>query len=89
MSDERTVKIAARLYEIRDAARRLCGANYKKRMEELGTILQRTSHVTGKSVIETATEVCTNKNLIGIDLILVMAAAVELIEPTKAAGGEG
>lgn len=79
---EQQVKQAAQMYEMRDRARRLLGDKYKSRMAELGAILQRTADRDRKSVIAVAVEACTQRRLIGMDLMLVMAAAVELVEPT-------
>ena len=82
MADEKQVRIAATLYDMRDKARRLCGDRYKAQMAELGRILKMTAERDGKSVLQVATEVCRKRELIGMDLMMVMAAAVELTEPT-------
>lgn len=81
-SNERQVKIAAQLYDIRDKARRLLGDKYKPHMAELGKILKETADRYKKSVLSVATELCKKRELIGMELMLVMAAAVELTEPT-------
>lgn len=79
---EKQVQIAATLYEMRDKARRLLGDKYKPCMAELGRILQDTARETGRGVLETAIDVCKRRNLVGMDVMLTMAAAVELTEPT-------
>ena len=79
---EQQVQIAATLYEMRDKARRLLGDKYKPCMAELGRILQDTARETGSGVLETAIDVCKRRNLVGMDVMLTMAAAVELTEPT-------
>jgi hypothetical protein len=79
---EQQVQMAAKLYEMRDRARRLLGEKYKAHMAELGRILKDTARQTGKSEIAVATEVVKKRNLIGMDLMMVMAAAVELTEPS-------
>lgn len=79
---EKDVQMAAKLYEMRDKARRLLGDKYKPCMAELGRILQDTSRETGRNVLETAIDVCKRRNLVGMDVMLTMAAAVELTEPT-------
>lgn len=79
---EQQVQIAAKLYEMRNRARRLLGEKYKQHMAELGRILKDTARQTGKSEIVVATEVAKKRNLVGIDLMMVMAAAVELTEPS-------
>lgn len=79
---EKQVQMAAQLYDMRDRARRLLGKNYKPHMEELGRILTMTARKECRSELEVAIDVCKKRNLIGMDLMLVMSAAVELTEPT-------
>lgn len=79
---EQQVKMTAKLYEMRDRARRLMGAKYKPHMDELGRILTMTAQRDGKSVLAVATEVAKKRELIGVELMMVMAAAVELSEPS-------
>lgn len=79
---EQQVRMAAQLYDMRDKAKRLLGDRYKPHMAELGKILKMTADRDGKSVLAVATEVAKKRELIGMDLMLVMAAAVELEEPS-------
>jgi hypothetical protein len=79
---EKQVAITAQLYDMRDKARRLLGEKYKPHMAELGKILKMTADRDKRSVLSVATEVAKKRNLIGMDLLMVMAAAVELTEPT-------
>ncbi len=79
---EQQVKMAAQLYEMRDKARRLLGDKYKPHMAELGKILSMTAQRDKKEPLAVAIEVCKKRNLIGMDLMMVMAAAVELTEPS-------
>ena len=79
---EKQVQMAAQLYDMRDKARRLMGDKYKPHMAELGKILKMTAERDGKQPLAVATEVCKKRELIGMDLVMVMAAAVELAEPT-------
>ena len=81
-ASERQVKMAAQLYEMRDKARRLLGEKYKPHMAELGKILTMTAERDKKEPLAVAIEVAKKRELIGMDLMLVMAAAVELAEPT-------
>ena len=80
---EKQVTMAAELYGMRDKARRLLGDKYKPRMAELGKILTMTAQRDKKEPLAVAIEAAKKRNLIGMDLMLVMAAAVELAEPTK------
>lgn len=79
---QKQVQMAAQLYDMRDKARRLLGDRYKPHMAELGKILTMTAERNKKSALEVAIEVSKKRELIGMDLLLVMAAAVELTEPT-------
>ncbi len=54
---EQQVQVAAKLYEMRDRARRLLGEKYKPHMAELGRILKDTARQAGKSEIAVAMEV--------------------------------
>lgn len=80
---EKQVTMAAELYNMRDKARRLLGDKYKAHMAELGRILTATAQRDKKEPLAVAIEVAKKRGLIGMDLMLVMAAAVELTEPTK------
>jgi hypothetical protein len=79
---QQQVQMAAKLYEMRDKAKRLLGERYRPHMAELGKILKMTADRDKKSVLAVATEVCKKRELIGMDLMLIMAAAVELVEPS-------
>lgn len=81
-TSERQVKMAAQLYDMRDKAKRLLGEKYKPHMAELGKILTMTAERDKKEPLAVAIEVAQKRELIGMDLMLVMAAAVELAEPT-------
>ena len=80
---EKQVKMSAEMYGMRDKARRLLGGNYKPHMAELGKILKMTAQRDKKEPLAVAIEIVKKRNLIGMDLMMVMAAAVELTEPTK------
>jgi hypothetical protein len=82
MTGEQQVKMAAQLYDMRDKARRLLGDKYKAHMAELGKILKMTADRDKKEPLAVAIEVAKKRKLIGMDLMMVMAAAVELAEPT-------
>lgn len=81
-ANEQQVKLAAKLYELRDRARLLLGDKYAAHMAELGKILKMTAERDNKTPLAVATEVCKKRGLIGMDMMMVMAAAVELTEPT-------
>ena len=81
-STEKQVAMAAQLYDMRDKARRLLSDKYKPHMAELKKILKITTNRDKKNALSVAIEVCKKRELIGMDLMMVMAAAVELAEPT-------
>ena len=79
---EKQVTMAAQLYDMRERARSLMGERYKPHMAELGKVLKMTAKRDKKDVLSVATEVCTKRALLGMEQMMVMAAAVELTEPT-------
>ena len=81
--DEKMVKMAAQMYDMRDKAKRLLGDKYKWHMAELGKILTMISDRDKKGVLVTAIDHCKKRNLVGMELWLTIAAAVELVEPSK------
>lgn len=84
IATEKQIQMAAQLYDMRNKAKRLLGANYKPHMATLGKILQATADRDKKSVLTVAMEAATKSGAIGMDLMLIMAAAVELAEPSEA-----
>lgn len=79
---EKQVRMAAELYNMRDKAKRLLGDRYKPHMAELGKFLAMNAERDKLSVLHVAIDVSKKRNLQGLELMLVMAAAVELTEPT-------
>lgn len=79
---EKLVNMAAELYGMRDKARRMLGDKYKPHMKELGKILTMTAQRDNKEPLAVAIEIAKKRQLIGFELMLLMAAAVELAEPT-------
>lgn len=78
---EQQVKMAAKLYECRDTAKTLLGDRYKARMAELGDALK--AIAAGKKcellhAANLAARACDS----GFDQVQVLAAAVELVEPS-------
>ena len=79
---QQQVQMAAQLYEMRDTAKRLLGNKYQDRMAEFGAALQDASTKTGREPLSLVIEAGTKQRLVGMDLVMMMAAAVELVEPT-------
>jgi hypothetical protein len=80
---EREVKMAAKLYEMRDTAKRLLGGKYTEHMAMNGKILQDTATRDKKTPLEIAIAVCKKPGITAIETILIMSAAVELSEPSQ------
>lgn len=83
MTNESQVKMAAKLYEMRDTAKRLLGDKYKDHMALNGKILQDTATRDKKTPLEIAIAVCKKPGITAIETIFIMSAAVELAEPTS------
>jgi hypothetical protein len=80
-ASEHKVRMAARLYEMRDTARRLLGSEYAATMGNLGTALQGVAHATGREPLSVAIEAARDAH--GLQQCYILAAAVELTEPTR------
>ncbi|AJG18855.1 hypothetical protein [Cupriavidus basilensis] len=80
---QQAIQIAAKLYEVRDTIKRLLGDRYRERMDELGSALQKIAARKGKDVLMTAKEICSDPGMTGMEIGQIMAAAVELLEPTQ------
>ncbi len=83
---ETHVRLAAKLYEARNTVRLLLADKYRARMTELGKILQQAADSSGESVVEVATDLVKRAHLRGFEALTLMAAAVELVEPTPKGG---
>lgn len=79
---EQQIRIASKLYECRDAARTLLGERYKGRMAELGAVLTRIAEGRKVSVLRAAQDAAKAVVGDGMTQIQILAAAVELVEPT-------
>lgn len=81
---ERLVKISAKLYGARDAARRMLGATYLERTKAWGELIDQVARAKGLSRIEAATLLANGAVEEGNNMavVVILAAAVELIEPS-------
>ena len=83
MQTEQAVKMAARLYECRDTAKRVFGESYHKRMEAYGQVVKSAANALRCSDIAAATTLA-NKAGGGMAAICYLAAVVEMTEPSNA-----
>lgn len=82
---EQTVKLAAKLYEARDAMRALLGEKYASAMADTGAAISDMAKKSGAPPLSAAVQLakaCADDGD-GFAALRVMAAAVEMIEPTN------
>lgn len=80
---EREIRMVAQMYEMRDTARRLLGAQYKAKMTEFGDAIQSLVRAEGSTVIRAGGKLAAAAGG-GMVTIIVVAAIVELLEPSNA-----
>ena len=85
MNTKKTVMVAAKLYEIRETVRAICGADYARQMKQFGAMIQAIAREENKDILAVAKE----RAQMAIDagdrsaMAKILAAAVELIEPSE------
>lgn len=77
------VQMAAKLYEARDAAKMLLGAHYKRDMELWAVAIR--GEAESKKTSELAAAISMAKQADGFGAVMILAAAVEMTEPSVAA----
>ena len=82
MQTVQAVKMAAKLYECRDAAKHMFGSNYQERMKAYGQVVKSAANSMGCSELSAATELANKVG--GIAAVLYLAAVVEMTEPPNA-----
>ena len=83
MQTEQAVKMAAKLYECRDTAKRLFGDTYHERMAAYGQTVKSAANALNCSDVAAATTLA-NKAGGGIAAVCFLAAVVEMTEPSNA-----
>jgi len=74
--------LAPKFYETRNTARVLLGEGYSARMKELGAMVAKVAAGRRTGALAAAQDVVRAADLDGFEAIQVLAAAVELIEPS-------
>lgn len=82
MQAEQAVKMAAKLYECRDTAKRLFGDTYHERMAAYGQTVKSAANALNCSDVAAATTLA-NKAGGGMAAICYLAAVVEMTEPSN------
>lgn len=85
--DRDAVRLAAKLYECHEAARSLLGAHFKRDMALYATAIK------GVAAADKCTEIAAAQKMAreagGFGAIVVLAAYVEMVEPTETHPAEG
>lgn len=79
---EKQVRMAARMYEMRDTARRMLGDNYAAHMMKMGVLLEAAAKRRGIEPLSIAIEAAKEPGASATDVMMIMAAVVELTEPS-------
>jgi hypothetical protein len=83
MATELEIGIASKLYEMRRLARSLLGEKYAERMGNLREVIEKVQARLGGNELKAAQRLCEDAEIGPFDKILIMAAAVEMVEPTQ------
>lgn len=75
------VQLAAKLYDCRDTVKRLLQDDYHKQMQEYGEVVRKVAAAEKCSDLEAGTRVAKSAGD-GMTAVFVLAATVELIEPS-------
>lgn len=84
---ELAVKIAHTFYQARTSARLILGDRYQLRMEQYGAIIQGVAKDYNLDVVAATQKIARESKLEGGALMCLLAAAVELAEPSAPAEG--
>jgi galactokinase len=90
MVPEVTVRLAGTLYDARRAMRTLLGPKYAEEIAQMTPILQRFAvHIGTDNILAAATQLAlrVDRND-AMEKLLILATAVELLEPSQADGDE-
>ena len=84
MSIEQAVAITAKLYEVRKCVQDLYGAAWRGRLQPYLTELERIHNASGVPYLELGQQLAREMQSQGINPMMVLAAMVEILEPTQA-----
>lgn len=83
MATEQQVRIAARLYEMRDAAKALLGDKYSERMALYADVIRQVQAKLQLDELGATLRIVKGIEADGYETIMMMAAYSEMIEPTQ------
>ena len=81
---EQQVAIAAKMYECRDAARTILGRRFKPKMDDLAQVVRAVAKRDNCNDIVAGATVIKEARLEGMESLMLMAAVVEMVEPSNA-----
>lgn len=81
---EEKIKLAAKLYKCRDSAKSLYREKYPEKIQWYKDVIQNAQKKWKKDVLETTIDLCNLSSIKeeGVAIMMFMAAATELIEPS-------
>ena len=88
MTSEQQIRLAAKLYEMRDGAKHILGDRYQERMNDFAKAIRIVQDRKKLDILQAAIDICQHVDGGGFEVVFVMAAACEMLEPTQAQHGE-
>jgi hypothetical protein len=88
---EKQIKLAAKLYQCRDTAKRFYREEFTSKIEPYKDLIKRHMELKQLDELKSAMEICEIPELKGnggFTIIMILAAAVELMEPSASAKTE-
>jgi hypothetical protein len=83
MASEQQIRLAAKLYEMRDGAKHILGNRYHERMNEFAEAIRIVQQRRKLDILNAALDICQHVEAGGFEVVFVMAAACEMLEPTQ------
>ena len=80
---ESQIRLTAQLYDTRETIRRHLGQLFAVRMAEFGKVIADYAERSGKGLLAAGIEIAKDPELSPFTALLVLAATVELLEPSK------
>ena len=86
MATKHDIRLTVALYQMRDGAKLILGDKYAEKMAEFRKVIERVqSGLKLDNPLAAATRICQKVEAGGFEVVLLMAAACEMIEPSNQA----
>jgi hypothetical protein len=79
---EDQIKMAAKLYRCRDTAKGILKEDYHNRIADYKAVINQWNKTHDTDTLESVITICAMPDLNGVTIMMFMAAAVEIIEPS-------